>query len=138
LFELTFLLVLFAVPCGAHQCFRVQNFQIPNFLFSGNVHVQASFPANCVSIRSNDLVGPRQLELRLINEPVMDGVERQLQAVGDAQFVEDIVQVILHSLFRNEKFLAYLLVAESLRHQLDDLFFAVAQQRLLAPRTGLR
>src|SRR6266849_5986435 len=74
--------------------------------------------------------------LRLVYEPVMYGVQRQFEAVGDAEFVEDIVQVVLNGLFGDEKFFADFLVAEALGDELNDFFFAVAEQRLFAARTG--
>src|SRR5450755_285143 len=70
--------------------------------------------------------------LGVVDKPVVDGVQRELQAIRDAQLVEDVVQVIFYRLLGNKKFLADFLVAEALRHQLDNLFFAIAQQRLFA------
>ena len=89
-------------------------------------------------------VGPAQLalpvrtgkHLRLINQPVVDGVQREFKAVGDAEFVEDIVQVVLDGLFGDEELFAYFLVAKTLRDELHDFFFAVAEQRLFAARPG--
>jgi hypothetical protein len=52
--------------------------------------------------------------LRLIYEPMMDGVQGQFQAVGDAELVEDVVQVVLDGLFGDEEFFADFLVAEAL------------------------
>ena len=66
----------------------------------------------------------------------MNRVQREFEPVGNAEFVEDIVQVIFYSLLADEKFFADFLVAISLSHQLHDLFFAVAQQRLLAARAA--
>ena len=63
-------------------------------------------------------------------------VEREFEAVGDAEFVEDVVQVVLDGLFGDEKFFADFLVAEALGDELDDFFFAVAEQRLFAARSG--
>ena len=56
----------------------------------------------------------------------MDRVQREFEAVGDAQLIENIVQVIFHRLLADEQFFANFLVPESLRHQLHDFFFAVA------------
>ena len=36
--------------------------------------------------------------LRLVDQAVVDGVEGQLEAVGDAEFVEDVMQMVLDSL----------------------------------------
>ena len=68
----------------------------------------------------------------------MDGVEGQFQAVGNAKLIENIVQMILYGLFADEQLFADFLVAVSLGHKLHDFFFAVAQQRLFAPRARLR
>jgi hypothetical protein len=68
---------------------------------------------------------------------VVDGVEGEFEAVGDAEFVEDVVEMILDSLLGDEKFFADFLVAETLGDKLDDLFFAVAKQRLFAARARL-
>ena len=67
---------------------------------------------------------------------MVDGVQREFQAVGNAELVEDIVQVIFYRLLADEKFFADLLVAVTLRHQLHDFFFAVAEQRLFAARAA--
>ena len=67
----------------------------------------------------------------------MDGVEGEFEAVGNAELVEDIVQVVLDGLLGDEKFFADFLVAEALGDELDDFFFAVAEQRLFAARAGL-
>ena len=52
--------------------------------------------------------------LRLINEPVVDSVQRQFEAVGDAELVEDVVQMVFDGLLGDEKFFADFLVAEAL------------------------
>src|ERR1044071_7535402 len=59
----------------------------------------------------------------VVDQAVVNGVKGQLQAVRYAQLIEDVVQVILDGLFGDEQLLADLLVAEALRHQLDDLLF---------------
>ena len=66
----------------------------------------------------------------------MNRVEGKFQAVGDAELIENIVQVILHGLLADEKLFADFPVAKALRDELHDLFFTVAQQRLIAPRTA--
>ena len=55
----------------------------------------------------------------------MDAVERQLQPIGNAQFVEDVVQMVLHRVLADEHFLGRLLVLETLRHQDDDFPLAL-------------
>src|ERR1700735_464462 len=69
----------------------------------------------------------KRRRLSLINQPVVNRVERQFQAIRNAQLVENIVQVVLHRLLADEQFLADLAIAETLRHQLYDFFFAVTQ-----------
>jgi len=66
----------------------------------------------------------------------MDGVQREFEAVGDAEFVEDVVEMVFYGLLGDEKFLADFLVAEALGDELDDFFFAVAEQGLFAARAG--
>ena len=81
--------------------------------------------------------GARAGRLRLIDQAVVDGVEGQFQAVGNAQFIEDVVQVILHGLFADEELFADFLVAVALRDKLDDFLFAVAEQRFFAARAAI-
>jgi hypothetical protein len=76
--------------------------------------------------------------LGLIDEAVVDGVESEFEAIGDAKFVENIVQVIFYGLLADEKFFADFLVAEALGDELNDFFFAVAEERLFAAGAGLR
>jgi len=77
-------------------------------------------------------------KLRLVDQSVVDGVQREFKAVGDAELVENIVEMILDGLLGDEKFFADFFVAESLRDELHNFFFAVAEQRLFAARPGLR
>ena len=77
------------------------------------------------------------LELGLIDEAVVDGVESEFEAIGNAKLVENIVQVIFYGLLADEKFFADFLVAEALGDELNDFFFAVAEERLFAARAGL-
>ena len=77
------------------------------------------------------------LELGLVDEAVVDGVESEFEAIGNAKLVEDIVQVIFYGLLADEKFFADFLVAEALGDELNDFFFAVAEERLFAARAGL-
>ena len=76
------------------------------------------------------------MQLGLVNQSVVNGVKREFEAVGDAEFVEDIVQMVLNGLFGDEKFFTDFLVAEALGDELDDFLFAVAEQRLFAARAG--
>ena len=59
-------------------------------------------------------------------QALVDGVERQFQAVGNAQLVEDVVQMVLHRLLADEHLLGHFLVLVALRHQRDD--FALARR----------
>src|SRR6266478_2963723 len=77
------------------------------------------------------------MRLGLINQAVVNRVEREFEAIGDAELIEDVVQMVLDGLLGDEKFFADFLVAEALGDKLDDFFFAVAEQRLLAARPGL-
>jgi len=70
-------------------------------------------------------VDPSKSALRLINQPVMDGIQRKFQPVGHSQLIENVMQVIFHGLLGNEQLLANFLVSESLRHQLHNFLFAV-------------
>lgn len=54
--------------------------------------------------------------LGVINQPMMNGVKSQFEAVRDAELVENIVKMVLDSLLRDEKFFSNFLVAETLRH----------------------
>jgi hypothetical protein len=74
--------------------------------------------------------------LRLVYKPVVDRIQREFEAVRDAEFVEDVVQVVLDGLLGDEKFFADFLVAETLGDELDDFLFAVAEQGLFAARAG--
>jgi hypothetical protein len=74
--------------------------------------------------------------LRLVDQPVVDGIQRQLEAVGHAELVEDVVQMVFDGLFGDEKLFADFLVAEALRDELHNFLLAVAEQRLFAARTG--
>jgi hypothetical protein len=68
----------------------------------------------------------------------MDGVEREFEAVGNAEFIEDVVQMVFYGLLADEELFADFLVAETLSDELHDFFFAIAEQRLFAARTGFR
>jgi hypothetical protein len=76
--------------------------------------------------------------LRLVDQAMVDGVEREFEAVGNAELVEDVVQMIFHRLLADEELFADFLVAETLGHELHDFFFAIAEQRFFAARAGLR
>jgi hypothetical protein len=74
--------------------------------------------------------------LRLVDQTVVDGVQRQLEAVGHAELVKDIVQMVLDRLLGDEKLFADFLVAKALRDELHNFLLAVAEQRLFAAWAG--
>ena len=78
------------------------------------------------------------MRLGMINQSVVNGIQREFEAVGDPKLIEDIVQMVFDGLFGDEKFFADFLVAEALSDKLHDFLFAVAEQRLLAARAGFR
>src|SRR2546430_14921813 len=84
--------------------------------------------------------GPNRADaaLRLVYKPVMNRVQRQFEAVGDAELVKNIVQMVFYRLFGDEKFFADFLVPEALCNKLNDLFLSVAEQRLFAAWACLR
>ncbi len=59
-------------------------------------------------------------------QPLVDRVQRQFQTVGNAQLVEDVVQMVLHRLLADEHLLGHFFVLVALRHQRDD--FALARR----------
>jgi hypothetical protein len=85
---------------------------------------------NCIPVKDT------RDALRLVDQSVMYRIQREFEAVGDAEFVEDVVQMVFDGLLGDEKFLADFLVAEALGDELDDFLFAVAEQRLFAARAG--
>jgi hypothetical protein len=62
----------------------------------------------------------------LVNKAVVYGVKGKLEAIGNTQFVEDIVEVIFYGLLADEELFADLFVPVTLRHELDDFLLAVA------------
>jgi hypothetical protein len=75
-------------------------------------------------------------KLRLVDQSMVDGVQREFEAVGDAEFIEDVVEMVFDGLLGDEKFFADFLIAEALGDELNDFLFAVAEQRLFAARAG--
>ena len=67
----------------------------------------------------------------------MDRVEGQLEPVGNAQLVENVVQVVLDGLLADEQLLPDLFVAETLGDELHDFLLAIAEKGLFASRAGL-
>src|SRR5207237_3264015 len=79
---------------------------------------------------------PPRLDRRV--DVLVDGVERQLQPVGNAQLVEDVVKVVLHRLLADEHLLGHFLILESLRDQHHDLTLALAERRTVTIATTQR
>ena len=75
-------------------------------------------------------------QLRLVNQAVVNRVEGKLEPVGNAELIKNIVQVILYGLLADEELFADFLVAEPLGDELNDFFFAIAEERLFAARAG--
>jgi hypothetical protein len=72
----------------------------------------------------------------MVDEAVVDGVKGEFEAIGDAELIEDVVEMILNGLLGDEKFFANFLVPETLSDELNDFFLAVAEQRLFAARAS--
>lgn len=65
-------------------------------------------------------------------------VERELEAVGDAELIENIVQVIFYGLLADEELFTNFFVAEALSDMLDYFLFAVGEERLFAALSRFR
>ena len=64
----------------------------------------------------------------MVDQAVADGVEGEFGTVGDAELIEDIMQMIFGGLLGDKGFFVNLFVAEALGDELDDSLFAVAEQ----------
>src|ERR1700722_19023521 len=71
------------------------------------------------------LIRRKKTELRLVDQAVMDGVEREFEAIGNTEFVEDVVEVVFDGLLADEELFADFLVAETLSDELHNFFFAI-------------
>src|SRR5579863_8577012 len=80
----------------------------------------------------------RNTGLSVVDQAEEDDVKSELEAVRNAEFVEDVVQVIFYGLLGDKKLFTDLFVAEALRDELNDFLFAVGEQRLFAARPGFR
>jgi len=78
------------------------------------------------------------MQLRMVNQSVVNRIEREFEAVGDAELIEDVVQMVFDGLFGDEKFFADLFISEALSDKLHDFLLAVAEKRLFAARAGFR
>src|SRR6202521_1268776 len=74
--------------------------------------------------------------IRVFDQAVMDCIERQFEAVRNAELVKDVVQVILYGLLAYEELFADFFVVKALSDELNDFHLAVAEEWLIAPRTG--
>ncbi len=77
-------------------------------------------------MRSNGGEGPLFL-LRLLDQVMTKGIDRQFQATCDAKLVEDRPEVVAHCYFADEQPLGNLLVLEPLCNQSNDLALALGQ-----------
>ena len=59
---------------------------------------------------------------------MVDGVQGEFKAVGNAELVEDIVQMVLDGLLADEEFFSNFFVAEALSDMLDYFQFAVGEE----------
>src|SRR5260370_8716521 len=63
-----------------------------------------------------------EMQLRLIDQAMVNGIQRQLEAVGDAELVKDILQVVLDGLFGDKTLFANFLVSETPAHHINAPF----------------
>jgi hypothetical protein len=66
----------------------------------------------------------------------MDCIESQFEAVGNADLVKDVVQVILYGLLADEELRADFFVVKALGNELNNFHLAVAEKRPSATRAG--
>ena len=66
----------------------------------------------------------------------MDCVERQFEAVRNAELVKDVAQVMLYGRLANQELFANFFVLKTLGDELNDFHLAVAEERLFTTRTG--
>ena len=59
---------------------------------------------------------------------MVDGVQSEFKAVGNAELVEDIVQMVFDGLLADEEFFSNFFIAEALSDMLDYFLFAVGEQ----------
>src|ERR1700686_2768678 len=97
-----------------------------NWLFRLSRH-RESEPKRSLEIRA-------RMRNRSVSEHlVMDGIEHEFEAVGHAQLVENVMQVILYRLFADEQLFTNLFVAKALRDMFHDLLFPIANQGFRLP-----
>src|ERR1700732_624098 len=66
-------------------------------------------------------------KLGLVDQAMVNRVEGEFEAVGNAEFIENIMQMVLHRLLANEELFPDFAVAEALRYELYDFFLAVTK-----------
>ena len=66
----------------------------------------------------------------------MDCIERQFEAVGNADLVKDVAQVIFYGVLADEKLFADFFVLKALSDKLNDFHLAVAEEPFFTTRTG--
>ncbi|MFZ0213759.1 MAG: hypothetical protein WAL55_13700, partial [Candidatus Acidiferrales bacterium] len=76
--------------------------------------------------------------LSLIDQAMMNGVESKFEPIGNAEFIENIVQMVFNCLFANEKLFADFAIAKALSNELNNLLFAVTEQWFVAVLASFR
>src|SRR2546426_12444533 len=69
---------------------------------------------------------------RLVDQPVVNGVKGEFEAVGDTELFEDVIEIVFDGLLCVEKFFVHFLIALALGRELEYFFFAAVVQRRLA------
>src|SRR5579859_5089109 len=88
--------------------------------------------------RRSDLARRRLADglLAVQMQTLVDGVKSQFQAIGDAKFIEDVMQMVLHRLLADEHLLGHFLVLVALCDQSDDLALTRRKRTALAALAG--
>src|ERR1019366_9237051 len=73
---------------------------------------------------------------RFVDQAVMDSIEHQFEAIGDAELVKNVVKVILYGLLTDEELFADVFVVKALSDLLNNSHLAGAEKRLFFTRTG--
>src|ERR1700726_1004344 len=77
-----------------------------------------------------------QSPIWFVDQAVMDCIEYLFEAVGNAEFVKDFVQMIFYGVLADEEFFADYFVLKTASDMLNDLYFAVAEKRLFTSHIG--
>ena len=70
----------------------------------------------------------RNLWAGLVHQPVVNGIERQVEPVRDGELIENAIQVINYGWLVNEKSFGDVVVAIALHHQVHNCFLARAYE----------